>query len=95
MSRPPSADPKAVAQYVKLWGQTDISSGTSIVRASLLAIAGSHDFPHFRAEALEKTLLSHYPGSKIETIRDPGHYPMVETPPLLAALIQSFLSCGQ
>ena len=86
-----TSEARAVAKYVEMYGTVDISSDASRAKAPLLAIAGANDAPPFRAEALAATLVPFYPGSRIETILEASHYPMQETPPLLAEMIQTFL----
>ena len=87
-----TADVEAVAKYAEMWGRADISGGAASVKAKVMAIAGTYDAPYFQADFLAKSLLSFYPGARAETIEESSHYPMQETPPLLAATIQKFLA---
>jgi pimeloyl-ACP methyl ester carboxylesterase len=57
----------------------------------VLVIAGAHDLPAMRPDALEATAASLVPNGQVISIEGSGHYPMNETPPRLAHLIQEHL----
>jgi 3-oxoadipate enol-lactonase len=86
-----TADPEAVADYVRLYGQTDIAAGARAVTAPLLVVTGADDAPHFGAEALTRTMLPYYPQARLVTLAGSGHYPMQEQPPAFATAIEGFL----
>jgi pimeloyl-ACP methyl ester carboxylesterase len=44
------------------------------------------------AAALNRSTLPFYPNSRLVSLGECGHYPMQEQPPLLATLIERFLS---
>jgi pimeloyl-ACP methyl ester carboxylesterase len=50
------------------------------------------DTPPFQAEALNTSMLPFYPNARLVSLCECGHYPMQEQPPLLATLIERFLS---
>ena len=81
----------AAAAYVDMYGRTDISEGARGIRTPLLVVACEQDSPPFRGPALREQLLPDYPGARLASIADSSHYPMQETPPLLAALLEGFL----
>ena len=51
----------------------------------------AHD-PDLTAEVMRATFLAWYPNCELETIADAGHYAVDETPVLLAASLDAFLS---
>ncbi len=86
-----AAEPPAVADYVRLWGQTDISDRARGVTAPMLIVTGADDAPPFQADALARTMLPFYPQARLLTLAGSGHYPMQEQPPALATAIEGFL----
>ena len=58
----------------------------------VLVIAGPHDLPPMRPEALEAGIVPLVPNARVVSIDGAGHYPMNETPPRLAQLIQEHLA---
>jgi 3-oxoadipate enol-lactonase len=87
-----TADPAAAADYVRMWGNTDISEKVRGLATRMLIIGAELDAPPFHADALEASMLPFYPNAKVVTLSECGHYPMQEQPPALATLIEQFLS---
>jgi pimeloyl-ACP methyl ester carboxylesterase len=87
-----TAAPQAVAKYVELWACTDISKNASEMKLPILIVAGEQDAPPFQPQALEKTMLPFYSNGNLMALSGSGHYPMQEQPPLLATMIERFLS---
>ena len=56
----------------------------------VLVVAGQND-PALGPDTCKATWLQHYPQARLEVIANAGHYPMDETPVLLATLIERFL----
>ncbi|MCS6763157.1 MAG: alpha/beta hydrolase [Candidatus Protistobacter heckmanni] len=56
----------------------------------VLAIVGEHD-PSIHAELTRQTWLRWYPNARREVLANAGHYPMMEAPLALYAMIQGFL----
>ena len=86
-----TANPAAAAQYVEMWGCSDISQGARGIETPMLIIASAQDAPPFQAGALEASMLPYYANAKIISLGESGHYPMQEQPPLLATAIEDFL----
>jgi pimeloyl-ACP methyl ester carboxylesterase len=82
----------AVAEYVELWGRTDISQGARGIAAPMLIVAAGQDAPPFQSRALEESMLPYYPNARLISIEESGHYPMQEQPPMLATIVERFLS---
>ncbi len=87
-----TADPHAAAKYVEMWGREHISEGTREIKLPVLIIAAGQDAPPFQAGALNTSMLPFYPNGRLVSLSECGHYPMQEQPPLLATLIERFLS---
>lgn len=87
-----TAEPHAAARYVEMWGRENISEGARGIKTPILIIAADRDAPPFQAGALSTSLLPFYPNGRLVSLSECGHYPMQEQPPLLATLIERFLS---
>lgn len=86
-----AGEPEAVAAYADLWGRTDVSADATKVRTPMLLVACEKDQAPFRADALEGWRRKYYPHASVASIVDSGHYPMQETPPLFATIVERFL----
>jgi 3-oxoadipate enol-lactonase len=87
-----TADPEAASDYVRMWGNTDITERVRGLQTRILIIGAELDAPPFHADALEASMLPLYPNAKVVTLTDCGHYPMQEQPPALATLIEQYLT---
>ena len=58
---------------------------------TVLVLPGEHD-PALGEAACRATWMQHYPNAQLEVVRNAGHYPMDETPIILAATIEKFLA---
>ncbi len=87
-----TAEPAAAARYVEMWGREDISTGARGIGTPMLIVAADRDAPPFQAGALNTSMLPFYPNARLVSFSECGHYPMQEQPPLLAAVIERFLS---
>jgi esterase len=85
-----SSTPQAFAGYLKEWGTRDFSALVKGNPSRLKVIIGEND-PSLNAELMNRTWLSWYPNSEMETLSNTGHYPMFEIPLNLAAKVQSYL----
>jgi 3-oxoadipate enol-lactonase len=61
-------------------------------KAPMLIIAAEKDAPPFQAAAWNTSPLPFDPNGRLVSLSECGHYPMQEQPPLLATLIERFLS---
>jgi 3-oxoadipate enol-lactonase len=87
-----TVEPRAAAKYVGMWGCENISEGGGGIKTPMLIIAAEKDAPPFQAAALNTSTLPFYPNGRLVSLDDCGHYPMQEQPPLLATLVERFLS---
>ncbi len=67
----------------------ELASGTL---PPTLVVTGAHDADGFRDADVRSGLGPAAAGARFEVIGEAGHYPMQETPPRYAALLQDFLS---
>lgn len=87
-----TADPKAAAAYQRIFTRDGVPSPTAPVSVPVLAIAGEEDLPPMRGVAVTEQYRGLCPQLSVFAITDSAHYPMQETPPLLASLVQQFLA---
>jgi pimeloyl-ACP methyl ester carboxylesterase len=81
------SDAEAVATYVDLFARADLPATRAEVPVAVLAITGGEDAPPFRRGAVESALRAVHPDVAVEECSAAGHYPMQETPPLFATLV--------
>lgn len=88
-----SSSRAAMEGYFRMWLDEDFAS--ELRRATLtvpvFVIGGRHDLPGFDEEHLRARFEAHWPRAEFAFIAEAGHYPMHETPVLLASLIERFL----
>jgi esterase len=80
----------AFAGYLTEWATNDFSALVQGNPVPLKVLVGEFD-PTIGAALMEATWLAWYPNAQMEVLASCGHYPMYETPPALAAAIQSYL----
>jgi pimeloyl-ACP methyl ester carboxylesterase len=86
------ADPDAVAGYVAMFGRDGLPDPAAKIAAPVLAVTGEQDAEIMRREAVTRLLGPLCEGLTVIPLADCGHYPMQEAPPLLATLLERFLS---
>lgn len=89
-----TADPRAAALYQRIFTRDGVPRPTAPVSVPVLAIAGEQDLPPMRGAAVTEAYRAICSRLEVATITDSAHYPMQETPPLLASLVQRFLAAG-
>lgn len=83
---------EVVKAYYRLWLETDsISITYNDIKAPFLIIVGKKALSESQETLLRQTFASRYERTLFSFIHDAGHYPMQETPVLLASLIEGFL----
>jgi 3-oxoadipate enol-lactonase len=87
-----TVNPAAAAKYVEMWGCSDISQNARGLETPMLVVAAAQDAPPFQPAALEASMLPYYPNARLMSLGESGHYPMQEQPPLLATMVERFLS---
>jgi pimeloyl-ACP methyl ester carboxylesterase len=76
---------------MKMFLHTDFSEKVRGLQTPVLVLIGEHDFEGSEA-FMRQTFLEWYPNVWLECCKASGHYPMIETPVALVAVIEKFLS---
>lgn len=87
-----AADPEAVAGYAAMFARDGLPDLTTRLTMPLLAITGEEDAEPMRAAPVRVMLAPFAHDLRVEPIRDSGHYPMQETPALLAAHLNRYFA---
>lgn len=82
------ADPLAMEGYMRMFASNDFSARASGVGQPVTLLTGAQDLPFYRAASLEPMFRGWYRNLRAAAIADAGHYPMLETPILLASQIE-------
>lgn len=92
-----TSSPAALKSYYRMWLETDFSREVRAARITtpVLVIGGRHDLPGFREDHLRRTFGAWFPNAEFAFIAEAGHYPMQETPVLLASLVEQFLEANR
>jgi pimeloyl-ACP methyl ester carboxylesterase len=83
----------AFGRYLESWARHDFSDRVRGNPAPVKVIVGEHD-PALSAEVMRQTWLAFYPNAELEVLPSAGHYPMMETPAVLATVMEEFLRQG-
>ncbi|MGY3677694.1 alpha/beta fold hydrolase [Streptomyces sp. TE33382] len=81
---------EAFGGYVQDWVTADLTHRIVGSPVPVKVFVGEHDLA-LTADVMRGTWLSHYPNAELEEIANSGHYPMHETPVVLATAIEAFL----
>ncbi len=83
----------AMKGYYKMWLEEDFSKELAAAKVQIpfLVIGGRQDLPGFQEKNLRRTFGAWLPDVTFSFITDSGHFPMIETPPYYASIIQKFL----
>jgi pimeloyl-ACP methyl ester carboxylesterase len=84
---------EAFAAYFESWAFDDFSAEARNVRHETLVVAGAHDGGVTEA-GVRATWLKELANARLQVLPEAGHYPMLETPLLLAAVVERFLTEG-
>lgn len=86
--------PEAFREYLDSWVHYDMVEDIKGCSIPIKVIVGEHD-PDLNAEAMNNTYKVWLPNAEVTTLRNCGHYPMLETPLSLAAECEAFLDLHQ
>lgn len=87
-----AAEPEAVAGYAKMYACDGVPDREMRLAMPLLAVVGEEDAEPMRAAPVRAAWGPYAPELTVVAIRDSGHYPMQETPALLAAHMNGFFA---
>lgn len=86
------ASPEAMDGYLAMFTGSDFAARAAGSAVPVSLITGAQDIAYYSRAALEPQFRAAYPNLReVTTIADAGHYSMVETPVLLAALVDRAL----
>ena len=85
------SDDEAVAAYLTSWAKTAFVEKIQGQPLPVLVLPGEHD-PALGEAACRATWMQHYPNAQLQVIANAGHYPMDETPVILATQVEKFLA---
>lgn len=86
-----ATNPNAQEGYLEMWVNENFANQTENIEQPFLVISGSNDHPGFRLEAQLKAF-EKFKQVAFLNIKSSGHFPMQETPILLATYIENFFS---
>jgi 3-oxoadipate enol-lactonase len=84
----------AMLGYLDMFTQSDVSAQVRGFPVPLTAVCGEFDLPLYRADSVRSLLGPLFPNLQVEVSHEAGHYPMLETPPLMAGQIEKGLARG-
>ena len=87
-----SATREAMLGYLDMFTGTDFAAQAKGLTTPVSAIVGEHDLPLYREESVRKLFEPLYPNFAVAVDHEAGHYSMLETPVLLAALVERALT---
>ncbi len=79
----------ARAAYLHTFCETDVSNLVFGIDIPMLAVCGDYDAPTHSAERMQQTIMQYFKKSQLVCLPS-GHYPMEETPVILAATLEKF-----
>lgn len=85
-----TADTEASAGYVAMFTGPGFATEVAGFAKPVLAITGAQDSEGFSERRIREEFGPLYPRLAVVTLADSGHYPMQETPVLLATIIERF-----
>jgi 3-oxoadipate enol-lactonase len=84
--------PDARSGYLTMFSKTNFSDEVRGLETPFLVVVGEHDAEGLNESAMQDTFLAWHPNAEVVVIPNVGHYPMQESPPCFAALVEGFLS---
>lgn len=83
------SSPQARAAYLHMFCETDVSNLVQGLDIPMLVVCGDYDAPAHSAQRLQQTICQDFKKSQLVSLPS-GHYPMEETPVILAATLERF-----
>ena len=80
----------AYADYLVAFSTTDFAAEAAGLETPIKVLVGEFD-PALNEDFMRETFLAWYPNAAVETIGNTGHYPMQETPVILATMMEAFM----
>jgi 3-oxoadipate enol-lactonase len=79
---------EAMRGYLRMFTQNDFAAEIKGLETPILVLAGRHDIPVYQETSQRAALGPLYPRLEITISEEAGHYPMLETPILVASQIE-------
>ena len=86
-----TSEADAVAGYVPLFGRNGVVDPKKAVKSPVLAVTGEEDAAPMRSDAVMRAYGPIVEQFTVAPLRQCGHYPMQEMPPLLVSTVERFL----
>jgi pimeloyl-ACP methyl ester carboxylesterase len=83
------SSPQARAAYLKMFCETDVSNLVSGIEIPMLLICGDFDAAAHSSQRMQQTVMHYFKNAQLVNLPS-GHYPMEETPVLLATTMENF-----
>ena len=83
------SSPQARAAYLHMFCETDVSDQIRGLDIPMLVVCGDYDAPAHNAQRLQQTICQDFKKAHLVCLPS-GHYPMEETPVILAATLERF-----
>ena len=81
---------EAFRGYLTAWAKTDFAAEADGLETPFMVLLGEYDAA-LSAEFMRETFLKWYPNATLQTIENAGHYPMYETPVVLATMMEDHM----
>lgn len=86
-----AATVEAQLGYLAMFTGTDFAREVAGLPVPVLAVVGEHDLPVYREPSIRGLFGRWYPDLTMAVCREAGHYPMLEAPVFLAAVLEAFI----
>ena len=80
--------------YLEMWNNEDFATELAAAKIGtpITVIGGRNDLPGFQESYYNETIAKWLPNISFNYVQNAGHYPMHETPPLFASLMENHLA---
>jgi pimeloyl-ACP methyl ester carboxylesterase len=83
---------EAFAAWLQAWAKTDLSAQVKTDTSTPVKLIVGVNDPAMSADVMEQTWRVFFPNAEMTILPDAGHYPMFESPVVLATSIEEFLA---
>ena len=83
---------EAVRAYLQAWARSDFSGLAKVDTGTPVKLIVGVNDPAMSADVMEQTWRVFFPDAELTILPDAGHYPMFESPVVLATSIEEFLA---
>lgn len=84
--------PECRLGYLAMFAKTNFAEEVQGLATPYLVVVGENDAEGLDAAAMNDTFLAWHPNAELVVMANCGHYPMQESPPRFATVIETFLS---